>query len=439
MIKDIVKIKREGKDFLIFSSFGMLISLDKKEYSIFKKYGKSKKISSKHKDFLGKLASYGILEFENYKPEIIKKEYDLSLKDHDSSKPIYPAPVLAHLAITNKCNMACKYCSVRNLHKKICSNELSTSQWKKIISKLSNWGVFQIGFTGGEPTLRKDIIELVYYVHKKGCACNLTTNGWFLDEKLVKELSDAGLKQCQVSLDSHILQIHEKLRGEGSFARVIKSIELLKKKGIAVGIDCVVSKNNIHTIPSFIKWIENNKIKYLTLIKLKKGDLSDADFHKLSPDYSAYSEIIRNVCLRKTNENPNITLDCGSTCNLQQVASIEKFSKTPVSGCPLGHHLICISPNGDIYPCAALLEKKFHLGNILEDDIKLIWNDHLLLKQFRQIKSKINGKCKNCERLDLCRGGCRGISYSASEKMFESDPSCNFINNFQEVKNESTS
>lgn len=425
MHKNIVKIKKEVNEYLVFTSEGMLISLNDKEFKIFSEFGSKKKINKEHADFLGKLASYGVLEFDDFNPEEMKREYDLSLKNHNSSRPLYPAPVLAHLSITNKCNMACKYCSVRKLHK-TCEKELSTKQWKDIISKLAEWGVFQIGFTGGEPTLRKDLPELVEHVHKKGCVFNLTTNGWFLDEDLVYKLVCSGMKQCQVSLDSHIPKTHDKLRGNNSHNRALKSIKILQNYGVAVGIDCVVSRNNIKDIMKFVEWIETQKIPYLTLIKLKKGDLSDKQYSSLAPNYSEYSEIIRLVCSRKENKNPNITLDCGSVSNLQQVASKDKFSEIPVAGCPIGHHLICISPNGEIYACAALLDKKFCLGNILKDNIEEIWKNNSLLKNFRLIKKKVNGNCKNCERLDLCRGGCRGIAYSASKELFVSDPTCKF-------------
>ena len=437
MYDDIVKVRREGNNLLIFTSKGLLLSLNKKEAEIFKKFGDKEQIEIKHKEILSKLASYGILKFKNFSPKQLEKEYDLSLMKHNSSSPVYPAPILAHLAITNKCNMKCKYCSVRKLHS-FYPKELDTDSWKRIISKLADWGVFQIGFTGGEPTLRKDLPELIEFTHECGCVCNITTNGWFLNKELVSKLVNAGLKQCQVSLDCHIPKIHNELRGNGSHKRVIKAIKLLREGGISVGIDCVVSKKNIKFIKKFIRWCYKNKIPYITLIKLKMGDLSKEDYSQLSLDYFEYSNLIKFVCKRKENSNPNITLDCGSISNLQAVTYKEKFSTIPVSGCPLGHYLICSSPNGDIYPCAALLNEKFRMGNLLTDNLRLMWEKSPLLKELRLIKKKIKGKCKNCERLDLCRGGCRGIAYCLSNNLFESDASCRF-ENIQEVKNESKS
>lgn len=432
MYINIIKTRLEGDNLLVFGSSGILISLDKTEQEIFLKYGNEKiinnNLSDKEKDFLTRLASYNLLAFEDLDTKIgeSSKEYDISLMNHNSEKPLYPAPVLAHLAITNRCNMMCRYCSVRRLHEKITNDELSTEQWKGIIDMLADWGVFQIGFTGGEPTLRKDIITLIRHVRDKGCVCNLTTNGWFIDEKIAQQMKDAGMTQCQVSLDSHNPEVHDFLRGKGSYNRVIRSIKLLQEKGIAVGLDTVVSKNNINTIPEMITWMSKMDIPYLTLIKLKKGDLPKYDFEELSPSFQEYSELIRHVCARE-NKNPNITLDCGSVSNLQAVATEDELKKHPIAGCPIGHHLIVISPNGDIYPCAALLDKPFYIGNILNDDMTDLWNNNPVLKSFRLIKKNIGGKCKSCERLDLCRGGCRGINYTFNNDMTSSDPTCKLM------------
>lgn len=431
MIKDIIKIKKEGKNFLIFSSKGMLLCLNEYEYKILKKYGKDEKINNPHRDFLERLSSYQILEFKDSSFLSKSKLYDTSLLNHNSDKPLYPAPVLAHLSITDACNMSCKYCSVREMHGKISSKNLTTSQWKKIISDLASWGVFQIGFTGGEPTLRKDLVELAQHVTNQGCVFNLTTNGWNLNKNLIKKLVEAGMRQCQVSLDSHIEEIHNELRGKYSYQRVLKSIKFMQEEGVAVGIDCVVSKKNINTMLEFINWIKEKNIPYLTLIKLKKGSLPLENYLSLVFDYQEYSQLLKQICKRAENQNPNITLDCGGVSNLQGVAEKKVFLNFPVAGCPVGHHLICVAPNGDIFPCAALLEKEFCLGNFFHGDIKAIWRDNVFLKQMRLIKQNIRGKCKSCERIDICRGGCRGITYSIKKNILDADPTCKF----QEVQN----
>lgn len=438
MITNIKKVIKQKGQYLVFNSNGRLVKLTKEEYNVFEKFGKKKSfpkdINPFEKKILEELCGLELIDYPDYSPKEVKKKYGAWLYHANSPEPLQEAPFLAHLAVTATCNMRCKYCSVRKAHQRKEVKDLSTDQWKKIIKKLSNCGVFQIGFTGGEPTLRKDIHELMRFTESLGCVCNLTTNGWFLSEDFVKEMAKTGIKQCQVSLDSFNEEIHDRLRGKGSLKKVIKAIKLLQKYKIHVGIDCVVSKNNIKDIPCMIKKCEKMKIGYVTLIKLKKGDLDDDMFQGLVPSYEDYGKIIDSLCFRK-NEMPNVTIDCASISNLQFALRDNELTTIPTAGCPIGHNLICIAPNGDIYPCAALMDEKFRLGNILTDNFKELWKNHQLLRNLRDIKNVVEGKCKACKRLDFCRGGCRGIAYTLNNKsLYTSDNSCNYIKEVQKWK-----
>ena len=429
MIENIKKILQRENKVLVFNNKGRLVELNHEEFAVFDAYGKlenfPQEISSREKEMLQLLCDLELVEYKNYAPKEIRKKYSNRLYTANSPNALQDAPFLAHLAVTTKCNMQCKYCSVRKAHARN-DKELSTEQWKLIIKKLSNAGVFQIGFTGGEPTLRKDIHELMRFTESVGCVCNLTTNGWLLDEEFVKEMAKTGIKQCQISLDSFDENIHDTLRGKGSLKRVVQAIELLQLHNVHVGIDCVVSKNNIKSIPFMIKECEKRKIEYVTLIKLKKGDLDNATFAELVPDYAEYGQLIESLCYRK-NEMPNVTVDCASISNLQYTLQDNELSTIPTAGCPIGHNLVCIAPNGDIYPCAALLSEEFKLGNILVDDFKQIWKSHPLLCSLRNVKKLVQGKCSACKRLDFCRAGCRGIAYVLSNKsLYSSDATCSF-------------
>ena len=164
----------------------------------------------------------------------------------------------------------------------------------------------------------------------------------------------------------------------------------------------------------------------MTLIKLKKGDLEDNTFRELVPSYEDYGKLIESLCFRK-NEMPNVTIDCASISNLQYTLKDDELRSIPTAGCPVGHNLICIAPNGDIFPCAALMAEQFRLGNILTDNFSELWKNNWLLKNLRSIKKLVEGKCSACKRLDFCRGGCRGIAYALNKKSFyASDESCQY-------------
>jgi len=422
MYKNIRQISKRNREVFILNKDGFVVRIplsDKKELD---KYAPRENLDKKAPEFIGELADLGLLRFKNYKPKERKINFDEVLVVAKGMRPIYGGPVIAHLAITGRCNMRCKYCSVRKVHSAN-AEELTTEEYKIIIKKLSALGVFQIGLTGGEPTLRNDIVELAGYITSLGIACNMTTNGWSVSEQLAKNLcKKGGLEQSQVSLDSYIKEHHENLRGTNSYARALKTIGILQNAGMKVGVDCVVSKNNIADIPKFVDFLARRKIPGLTLIKLKKGDLPLDVFQKLLPDYEEYGKLIADLC-RRENAMPEVTIDCASVCNLHYSMTREEQAELHSAGCPAGHTLISIAPNGDLYPCAALSSERFKLGNALRDDLAETWKNNRILRDLRNIKEKVRGACRGCDRLDSCRAGCRGIA-NELDNLYASDPSC---------------
>lgn len=425
MKPNLVKVEKEGKNYILFNKRGMVLELTASEYKLFQRYAGRKHFPQTHQEFFNRLCSYEMLEFVNHTPTDVSTIYSQKLLHHDSSEPVFKSPIVAHLGITRACNMNCKYCSIRQPYDKL--KELSTADWKSIIKKLADLGVFQIGFTGGEPTLRKDLVELANYVSSLNCTFNLTSNCWNLSEQLIVDLKKAGMRQCQVSLDCHLSKINDRLRTKGSAEKVKKAIKMLQRQQIIVGIDCVVSNNNIKYIEKFVHWLSQEKVPYLTLIKIKQGDLPLDVFKKLLPSYAEYSRIVDKLCNRK-NVNPCITLDCGSVSNLQYALKNDELDQVPIGGCPMGHTLLSISPNGDTFPCVALSTAQFKLGNALTDDLREIWQNSPILKELRLVKSKVQGQCQECPRLDNCRAGCRGIAYSLYNNLWESDKTCHWKN-----------
>lgn len=422
VISNLVKTEKFEGSYVLFNKAGLVLELNRKEYRIFREHADKQALPITHRQFFKKLCDYGVTSFRDYTPEKPDKVYSKRLLGANTRKPAFKAPIITHLGLTNTCNMGCEYCSVRQGY--FGMNELTTEEWKGVITKLADLGVFQIGLTGGEPTLRKDLLEIAKHIEDSNCTFNLTTNAYNLDEDLIKKLVAAGLRQCQVSLDSNIASVNDKLRGKGTCDRIKKGIKLLKKHAVCVGIDCVVSNNNIDYIPQLVRWLSENSIQYLTLIKIKQGALSPRRFSVLLPGYSKYCATLENLAKRR-NTNPCVTIDCGSVNNLQNVLKEEELETVPVAGCPSGHTLLSIAPNGDIYPCVALGGSEFKVGNALNDDLKDLWLNSPVLGNLREVKKRVTGRCASCNRLDYCRGGCRGLAYSLSSKLWASDITCN--------------
>ena len=132
----------------------------------------------------------------------------------------YSAPLRMDLALTFKCQNNCIHCYAGGSHESV---ELSTTQWKQVIDCLSQIGIFIVTFTGGEPTLREDLTELLQYAQDKGMVTGLITNGRKLkDKEYVAALEKAGLDFVQVTLESHKPAVHDLMTAaEGSWKETV--------------------------------------------------------------------------------------------------------------------------------------------------------------------------------------------------------------------------
>ncbi len=431
--RNVIRIKQKSDEIVILTRKGLLLRLSGKEIQWFNKVkdkeSYTEATSIVEKSFIDKLISRDILSFNDQPTNLVEEEipYDLRLLTYEGDKPLYDAPIMAHLAIEELCNLRCIYCSVREIHKKVI-RRLTVNEWKKVIDTLEEWGAGQVTFTGGEPLIRfNELLELIKYTSNKAIAMSLSTNGTLLTRDKAKQLYNAGLRLIQLSLDSNIREINDSLRGKGVTDKVIEKVRMLIDMDFTVGIDTVVSKKNINHLKELALFLDDLGVPYLTLLKLKPGSLSKEQYLSLLPSYEEYSKAIREIAaLQKELKNLHITMDCGSIPNMVKAFTERELKSIPIMGCPIGHTQIVINPNGDIYPCAALLDEKFKLGNVLTHDIIKIWHESEKLKEMRRWVSMLDGKCSTCKLRNICRGGCRGIAYSLTGNILASDPSCGY-------------
>jgi MoaA/NifB/PqqE/SkfB family radical SAM enzyme len=126
------------------------------------------------------------------------------------------------------------------------NKEMETWQIKDLIDQASLMGIPRITFFGGEPLMRKDLLELIRYANAKGMITRINTNGLALNDKVVAKLKKAGLTYCDVSIDDPNPEIHDKLRGvPGLFERATKGIELLRKHNMLCQIVTYAGKRNV--------------------------------------------------------------------------------------------------------------------------------------------------------------------------------------------------
>ena len=308
-------------------------------------------------------------------------------------------PYSAQIELTLRCNGKCPFCSIHSLPDSILGEDMSTAQIKHLIDQIADLGVISLSFTGGEPTLRKDLPELLYHTGIVHDFMNgIATNGYLLP-KLFKEHKLKGLDYILVSLDYPNANLHDKMRGIKVFHKVLESIKLANKNDIKPIISTVVMKDNLQYLKDMCELAENLECS----IELYPCEDIIRDFpnksyqieeiHDLIPDISIWANLMRTL---RTIYN-NILTD---------PISIEVVEKGGFGGYPSYHQKILrchvaeaylfISHDGIInYPCKIHPKKSF---NAMKYPVAKIYNS----QEVREIMRK----CDGFQFCNGCRLGC---------------------------------
>ncbi len=320
----------------------------------------------------------------------------LDLKKIEPFSQEYSAPLRVDMALTFRCQSSCIHCYAGGSHE---TEELTTKEWRQVIDLLHQVGVFILTFTGGEPTLREDLPELLSYGQKKGLVTGLITNGRRLrDETYVKLLEESGLDFVQITLESHKPVIHDLITGDkGSWKETVKGIKNLIPTQIYTTTNTTLSKHNVSDFLDTVDFLK---------------ELGIAAFGCNSLIYSGKAKDVREDFVLSL-ENLKVLLpkvqDRASKLGLKFLwytpTQYCKFNPVQlglgIKSCSAAMINMCVGPNGDVFPCQSYFER---LGNILKDNWKNIWN-HPLALRIRK-RDYVEPKCKDCPQLLICGGGC---------------------------------
>ncbi|MGH6873636.1 MAG: radical SAM protein, partial [Aestuariivirgaceae bacterium] len=165
-----------------------------------------------------------------------------------------PSPPIGLLAeLTHRCPLQCPYCS-NPLHLDRRSAELDTATWKRVFSEADELGVLQLHLSGGEPTARSDLLELVSHCTALGLYTNLITSGVLLDKDKISALADAGLDHVQLSLQDIDPVNADQVAGfRGGHARKLKVGEAVVAAGLPLTVNAVIHRRNIGSIEAMVE------------------------------------------------------------------------------------------------------------------------------------------------------------------------------------------
>jgi MoaA/NifB/PqqE/SkfB family radical SAM enzyme len=296
-------------------------------------------------------------------------------------------PWVIEFSVTWSCQCKCVHCSVGK-YEVDKTNELTNEQIKKVLDQIIEMGTFKVDFFGGEPLLRKDIIDLVTYGSKKGLYISITTNAWLLTKDLTRKLKKAGISCINISLDSITEEKHDGLRGlKGIYRKAIDGVKYCYEEGVACIVSTYVTRNRIKNIG--LGDADDSQLK--KMISFAK-ELKASAIRILFPIISGKWEENKEKMFTDEEKRKVIDYIDPSFAFIEGAFSVKNKKKVCQS---LSGKMFHITPNGDLQICVAFPDTFGNVkDNSLYDLLKGMWSHPTYLKNK-------NGDC--CSTADLKR------------------------------------
>lgn len=339
--------------------------------------------------------------------------------------------------MTRRCNLKCVHCYAQALDVEG-RDDISTEQAKAMIDDLAAYGAPVMLFSGGEPLVRQDLVELARHATQKGMRAVISTNGTLITKEKAKELKEVGLSYVGISLDG-MEAVHDHFRGvPGAFRKAIQGIENCQAEGLKVGLRFTINKRNAGEVPGIfglLRDLEVPRACFYHLVysgrgsELIKEDLDHTETRALLDlimdetracfEAGTPKEILTvdnhadgpYVWMRLKQEDPK---------RAEDVFELLQFNEGNSTGRGIG----CISWDGNVH--ADQFWRQHVFGNVLERPFSQIWDDPdiELLHKLKDKKPHVKGRCARCRFLNICGGNFRARAEAYYGDIWAQDPAC---------------
>ena len=262
-------------------------------------------------------------------------------------------PILAVFEVNLQCNSKCGYC---DLPLNVGRYEMSREEIKRIFTDLYRDGLRYIFVQGGEPTLRKDLIEILEDLHNIGFALTLITNGTRLTDKFLQRLSALPVN-VSVSLDTLDRESYKAIRGADQLQLVLSGLERLKEYPHPKYITCIVSEKNREETLEVVKFSRDNG--FIPVVGAYHWDIDR--YGKVDPQLQYQKETLARVFEQVLESD---LVPRGYFRNYLK-DNVRWLNEGKLSRCDAGRYSIAIDPSGNVAPCLALQ----HAGNLRESSL----------------------------------------------------------------------
>ena len=319
-----------------------------------------------------------------------------------------------HVYLTERCNLRCRHCAVVNGSRP--ADKLNGETVRRLIDQAAESSADGIAFSGGEPLLRDDLLDLLEYAAGR-VKTLLSTNGTLLDGSTAAALAEMGVI-VQISLDGATAEVHDAIRGEGTFERAWRGIEALQRCGLGerLALNVTLMRNNVRQVPGILALAAERGVASVRFNALQRMGRAAELWSELAPSPEEYAEAYRFLYQRRSNN------DVAVSPGLQ---GLELEPPKEGMWCGLGRMLL-VDSQGDIYPCAMLTATDFRLGNVsttLLVDALASEQLEKLIELCQRRKDEIE-TCQKCAWRHFCQGSCPASVWLQHGTFFAPDEFC---------------
>ena len=325
-----------------------------------------------------------------------------------------PIGLLAEL--THRCPLQCPYCS-NPLELAAARGELVTEDWARLFDEAAALGVLQLHLSGGEPTLRRDLEDLVRHARAAGLYTNLITAGVLLDEARLERLVQAGLDHVQLSLQGTDPATAERIGGyPGGHAKKLEAARLVRAAGLPLTLNAVVHRQNLDQLEAMIALALELHAERLEVAHVQYYGWALRNRAALMPSRDQLDRATVTVETARAELTGRLLID-------YVVPDYYARRPKPCMG-GWGRAMLAITPEGLALPChAAQTITGLVFADVRAHSLEWIWRESPAFQRFRG-QDWMQEPCRACERRTIDFGGCRCQAMALTGDPDATDPAC---------------
>ncbi len=326
------------------------------------------------------------------------------------------APVGMLCELTHRCPLQCPYCSNPTELERV-NTELTTAEWQDVMRQAAELGILQVHLSGGEPTARKDLEEIIQTCTEVGLYTNLITAGVTLNRDRMMKFADLGLDHVQLSVQDVDPENADRIAAyKGGMAKKIEVTKWVKEAGLALTINAPIHRQNILNVPRMIEFAVECGAGRIEIAHVQYYAWALVNRSALMPTRESFMTAAKQVDEAREKYKGIIVID------MVVPDYYAKYPKPCMGGWARG--ILNVTPSGRVLPCHAA-ESITHLSfdNVKDRKLADIWLNGDAFNKYRGTEW-MKEPCRSCSRREIDFGGCRCQAFALTGDAANTDPAC---------------